>query len=165
MIFLTVGTQFPFERLIKAMDEAVALRGVGEEIFAQIGDSAYLPRNFEFAPRLKKHIFDKRIRQASSLIGHAGIGTIITALDNNKPLLVMPRRKKYHEVVNDHQVAVAKKFEKRGYILAVYAEPELPGKIAQLRTFVPWQCSIRPQKAVEIIRQYLNQLVDCSGKR
>ncbi len=165
MIFLTIGTQFPFDRLIKAVDQAVASGTVSEQVFAQIGDTDYLPRSFESAPMLKKHIFDRRIRQSSSVIGHAGIGTIITALDNNKPLLVMPRLKKYGEVVNDHQVAIAEKFEKRGYVLAAYAETQLPAKIDQLRTFVPWRRKARPQKAVEIITRYINQIVNSHHNR
>ena len=47
MIFLTGGTQFPFDRLVKAVDETVSNNGLDEQIYAQIGATSYRPRNFE----------------------------------------------------------------------------------------------------------------------
>ena len=136
MIFLTVGTQFPFDRLVKAVDEAIGNNIINEEIFAQIGESSYRPRNFEFVTSLDKGLFDNWIQKASSIISHAGMGIIMMALDNEKPLLVMPRLKKYGEVVNDHQVSIARKFEELGHILVAYQEENLPEKVKLLKTFV-----------------------------
>ena len=110
MIFLTVGTQFPFDRLVRAVDQAVERSGCAVEIFAQIADSVYRPRCFDAVSYLQKDDFDKNMREASSIISHAGMGTITAALEGKKPLLVMPRLRKFGEVVNDHQVAIAKKF-------------------------------------------------------
>jgi UDP-N-acetylglucosamine transferase subunit ALG13 len=122
---------------VKAVDDLMGKGGIGEEVFAQIGHSDYRPRHFEGVSSLDKQAFDERLRRASAVISHAGTGTIAMALDNGKPLLVMPRRKKYHEVVNDHQVALAIRFEALGHILVARDETELPAKIVQLRTFVP----------------------------
>ena len=38
------------------------------------------------------------------------MGSIITAIDNNKPIVIMPRLHKYGEHRNDHQLATAHKF-------------------------------------------------------
>lgn len=137
MIFLSVGTQFPFDRLVKAVDDAFDDDLIDEEVFAQTGKSSYRPRNFESVPSLDKSLFDKRLKEASGIISHAGVGTIMTALDNEKPLLVMPRLKRYGEVVNDHQLAIARRFEELGHILAVYKEKDLSEKIKELKGFVP----------------------------
>ena len=56
------------------------------------------------------------------------------ALDHGKPLLVMPRRRKYKEVVNDHQAALADKFEALGHILVARDETQLRAKAEQLRS-------------------------------
>ena len=133
MIFLTVGTQFSFDRLVRVVDEVVGKNGFEEEIFAQIGDSSYQPHNFKAVSFLEKKVFDKRICEASCIISHAGVGTIVIALENNKPLLVMPRLKRYGEVVNDHQAALARKFGELGHILVAYSEEELPEKLRELR--------------------------------
>jgi len=73
MIFLTVGTQFPFDRLVKAVDETVSKNGLDEQIFAQVGTTTYRPRNFETVPSLEKTLFDKHFSEADSIISHAGM--------------------------------------------------------------------------------------------
>jgi beta-1,4-N-acetylglucosaminyltransferase len=142
MIFLTVGTQFPFDRLVRAVDEFLDDNVLGEDVFAQIGKSTYLPRNFEAIPSLEKGVFDAHFFRASAVISHAGMGTITMALENSKPLLTMPRLRRYGEVVNDHQLVLATRFAALGHILLAHDETELPGRLAGLKSFVP-----RPRKA------------------
>jgi beta-1,4-N-acetylglucosaminyltransferase len=137
MIFLTVGTQFPFDRLVQAVDEFFDEHDFDDEIFAQIGDSTYQPRHFEAVHSLDKEAFDRHFKQASAIIGHAGMGTIMLAFDSGKPLLAMPRRKKYGEVVNDPQVALAEEFESLGHILVAHDAAELGAKLTQLKSFTP----------------------------
>ncbi len=160
MIFLTVGTQFPFDRLIKSVDQAFDGRLINEEIFAQIGETSYKPLNFESVVSLEKNVFDKRLREASSVISHAGMGTITMALKNHKPLLVMPRLKRYREHVNDHQVATARKFEELGHILAVYDAKDLPNGIRKLKNFVPRERKANPEAVADRIHRFLNSLQD-----
>jgi exopolysaccharide biosynthesis glucuronosyltransferase PssE len=137
MIFLTVGTLFPFNRLVKSMDRAVASGKITEEIYAQIGPNAYIPQNMESIESLDKKAFDDRIHKCTGLISHAGMGSISMAINHQKPLLVMPRMKKYNEHVNDHQVETALKFESLGHILVANNEVELIGKISEMKTFIP----------------------------
>ena len=80
------------------------------------------------------------------------------ALDNHKPLLVMPRLKRYHEVVNDHQVALAKKFSELGHILAVNNADDLPDGIRRLKNFIPKERPANPQAVVERIALFLRSL-------
>jgi UDP-N-acetylglucosamine transferase subunit ALG13 len=168
MIFLTVGTQFSFDRLVRAVDEALDGNGGREEIFAQIGDSSYKPRNFPAVASLDKHQFDESFRRASGIIWHAGMGTIGMALEQNKPLLVLPRRKKFGEVVNDHQVAIARKFEQLGHVLAAYELDQIADKMSLLKTFVPRPRQACPDAIGRHIADYLNKLAvegrggDCS---
>jgi UDP-N-acetylglucosamine transferase subunit ALG13 len=158
MIFLTVGTQFAFDRLVGAVDEAVAKGLVYDTIYAQIGETSYVPRNFEYVRFLDKTSFDDHIAGASAVMSHAGMGIISIAFEKYKPLLVMPRRKKYGEVVNDHQVIIAKKYEQLGHLLAAYAETELPDKITQLRTFVPKPRQNQAYMVAERIRRFLSEI-------
>jgi len=159
MIFLTVGTYpLPFDRLVKAIDAAIKERLIEEEIFAQIGRCGYKPQNMEYVQMLEKEAFDSYFQKASSIISHAGIGTITMALDNEKPILVMPRLKKYGEVVNDHQVMTARRFEELGHILVAYTEEQLPDKLKQLKSFVPHKRKANPDAVANRIRQFLNNL-------
>jgi len=158
MIFLTVGTQFPFDRLVKAVDQAAGINGFDEKIIAQIGNSSFRPKNFEAAPALEKAVFDRHFTDADSIISHAGMGTITMALDHRKPLLVMPRMKKYGEVVNDHQLAIAKKFEQLGYLLVAYGIEDVPVKIKQLKSFVPRKRRPNADVVTARISTFLNEL-------
>ena len=157
MIFLTVGTQFPFDRLVKAVDDLFDRGLIHEQIVAQIGDSKYRPRHFEAVASLDKNAFDRNIQEASAIIGHAGMGTITMALEHSKPLLAMPRRKKYGEVVNDHQVVLAIKFEALGHILLARDETELADKIAELKSFVPRPRKVDPSEVARRIDTFLSQ--------
>jgi len=158
MIFLAVGTQFPFDRLVKAIDSAFQCGLIKEELFAQIGESSYKPRNFKSAQLLEKKLFDKHLKEASAVISHAGMGIMTMAFDNTKPLLVMPRLRRYGEVVNDHQVAIAKKFEQLGHVLAAYVVGELPEKIKQLSTFTPKKRVSQVQLVAGRITESLNEV-------
>jgi len=160
MIFLTVGTQFPFDRFVRAVDNIFDKGLIDEEIFAQIGETSYKPRNFESVASLEKKVFDERFKRASSVISHAGVGTITVALKNHKPLLVMPRMKRYKEHVNDHQVATAKKFEELGHILAVYDVKDLHNGISKLKNFIPRKREANPDAIADRILRFLNSLQD-----
>jgi beta-1,4-N-acetylglucosaminyltransferase len=161
MIFLTVGTYpLPFERLVKAVDAAIEQGYIKEEIFGQIGRCNYKPRNMKYVEMLDKEMFDSYVLKSSGIISHAGIGTIKIALDNNKPLLVMPRQKKYGEVVNNHQVATAKKFEELGHILVAYDIHDLPDVVRKLKGFVPCKREADTFTVADRIGHFLKALAE-----
>jgi UDP-N-acetylglucosamine transferase subunit ALG13 len=108
-IFVTVGTQLPFDRLITAVD-SWAGQNSQTDIFAQVGESAALPFNLESQARLTMKEFAGQVADADLLISHAGMGSIITALDLGKPIIILPRLAMHGEHRNDHQLATAGKF-------------------------------------------------------
>ncbi len=157
MILLTVGTYpLPFDRLVKAVDAAITKKFVGEVVFAQIGLCSYRPENMEYVEMLQKEAFDSYFQKASSVISHAGIGTITMALDNEKPLLVMPRMKRYKEHVNDHQIDTAREFGELGHILVAYDVEDLPDGIRKLKSFIPRERKASPDAVAERIAHFLN---------
>jgi UDP-N-acetylglucosamine transferase subunit ALG13 len=158
MILLTVGTQFPFDRLVRAVDLAVEKLQLFEEIIAQTGNCSYIPRNFQSVPFFEKSRLEEYMTQATSIISHAGMGSIKTALTYFKPMLVMPRLKKYNEVVNDHQVMLAEEFEKLGYLLAAYSEEHVADKMMELKSFVPRKYELNTASVAARISNYLDSL-------
>lgn len=163
MIFLTVGTQFPFSRLVKAVDDAVGENGFNERIFAQIGSDSYRPRNFKAVTTLDKADFDKHFCEADSIISHAGMGTIMMAMEHRKPLLVMPRLKEYGEVVNNHQLAITDKFEQLGYLLVAHRVEDIPVKLEMLRSFVPRERRPKAEVVAERIAAFLEN--SCESRK
>jgi UDP-N-acetylglucosamine transferase subunit ALG13 len=158
MIFLTVGTQFAFDRLVRAVDEAVGAGLITEPVFAQIGESRLQPQHFPSVAALDKKEFDEKFRGATRIISHAGMGTIIQALDHDKPLLVMPRRRCHGEVVNDHQVGIARRFEAEGYLLVAYEEQDVPAQARSFTTFVPRPRQRQTAQVVGRLAQFLRNL-------
>lgn len=104
MIFVTVGGQLPFDRLVDAVDRW-AESHQSERVFAQIGSSKQPPRHIQWERFLSPSDFKERVSNASLVVSHAGIGTILTAIDLAKPIVVMPRRCALGEHRNDHQWA------------------------------------------------------------
>lgn len=118
MIFVTVGSADPFDRMIRAVDEWAGARG-RTDIFAQIGKSRYQPRHIDAVQFLQPAEFRERVRSAQLIVAHAGMGSIITALEAGKPIIVMPKWARLGEHRSDHQIATAKHFgEKPGVIVA-----------------------------------------------
>lgn len=124
MIFVVVGTQEPFDRLIRSIDHWAGKRAY-RDIYAQISNSEYKPVNFESTDFIPPDIFNSKFNSADLIVSHAGMGTIISALQFSKPIIVMPRLSCYHEHRNDHQLATAKSFGKLGFVNDVYNEEEL----------------------------------------
>lgn len=104
MIFLTVGTHEPFDRLVRAVDRWAAATGSGPRVFGQITARAgYRPAHFAWVPSLRPEDHAERLRAASLVVSHAGMGTILSALAAGTPVLAMPRRGRLGETRNDHQ--------------------------------------------------------------
>lgn len=129
MILITVGTQLPFDRLIRAVD-AIAPT-LGEPVFAQTGGGDYEPVNMEFSALISPVRFDELIRQTSLIISHAGIGSVLTAQKHRKPIILMPRRAALGEHRNDHQLATVSALKGRHGIYIADDEAELPGLLAR----------------------------------
>lgn len=110
-IFVTVGTQLPFDRLLGAMD-AWAADHPGTPVLAQTGASAPGTRPYRHlscVARLDQAEFTRHCAEARLIVAHAGMGTILQALDLGKPVIIMPRLPELGEHRNGHQVDTAVK--------------------------------------------------------
>lgn len=127
MIFVTVGSQLPFDRLIKAMDAWCAASG-RSDVFGQIaepGPAGYYPEHFSWERFMSPQEFERNIGEAELIVAHAGMGSIIAALTMAKPIVIMPRRGALAETRNDHQYATWKEFGERPNIFPALDESEL----------------------------------------
>lgn len=131
MIFVTVGSQLPFDRLIKAVDRW-AEEHKDQEIYTQIGISDFEPKNIKFCQTMSPDEYNDCLNRADFIVAHAGMGTIISALDNGKKLLLLSRLVRLGEHRNDHQLATAKKFSHFSNIEIAKDENELQVKMNAL---------------------------------
>lgn len=134
MIFLTIGSHEPFDRLVRALDEWCQGPGAGQVVFGQITApraDGYQPRNFEWVSRLTPVDYAARVARADLIVSHAGMGSIITALHDGKPIVVMPRRGHLRETRNDHQYTTARRLAHRPGIYVAEDETQLAEVIAR----------------------------------
>lgn len=133
-IFVTVGSTYPFDRLIKEIDNLGENKNY--EIFAQIGESKFEPKNIKFKRFLEYEEVQKKIKWADLVISHAGIGTIIDCLSKNKKLILFPRLKRYKEAIDDHQTEIAKAFEKKYKIKYTLNEKDIIDKLNLTKKYI-----------------------------
>jgi UDP-N-acetylglucosamine transferase subunit ALG13 len=136
MIFITVGSDLPFDRLVRVVDGWAYDTG-RDDVFAQIGHTPWRPKHIEWTNFLQPAEFARRFTEADVVIAHAGMGTILSALQWKKPILVMPRQTSLGEVRNDHQIATARHLAAQGKINVAMNEDELRAKLSGLRELQP----------------------------
>ncbi len=158
MIFLTVGTEYPFDRLVRFIDKMAGAGELFDSVFAQIGSSKYHPQHMEWIEIMQRSEYEQHMKNSSAIIAHAGMGTIIQCMELNKPLLVMPRNPAYGEIVSDHQIGTTIKFAERGDLLVAKDETELPTRIAELKDFRPPVRSIENSMISQHIITFLDEL-------
>jgi UDP-N-acetylglucosamine transferase subunit ALG13 len=133
VIFVTVGSDTPFSRLIKQVD-LWSESHPGESVFAQVGRLAsadYVPKSMEWTEMVAADHFDRLCAEARLIVAHAGMGSIISALAAGKPVVLLPRSGKLNETRNEHQFATAERFANRPGIFIARTEGELPQAIGQ----------------------------------
>lgn len=156
MIFLTVGSALPFDRLVAMVDDIIPSLKLEESLLGQIGKGRYKPRNFDYVDFLTKKEFDSIFEESSAVVSHAGIGTIAKAMTFKKPILVLPRQHSFGELVDDHQLLTAKRFAALGHILAFSTPQELIVKMNELQKFIPQPRHANVQGISKMVSDFLS---------
>jgi UDP-N-acetylglucosamine transferase subunit ALG13 len=128
MIFVTIGTQVPFDRMIQAVDEVAPLLQ-GKEIIVQALESQYKAKHFKTLDYISPADFKHYIGSSELVISHAGTGTILSVAQLEIPLIVFPRSGKLKETRNDHQMATCRKLEKITRLQVAYDQQQLMEKV------------------------------------
>lgn len=123
MLFVTTGTQAPFDRFIKIIDEVA--ESLDEEIVVQAFKDKYEPRNIKVVEFLPPDEFNQVFNQARLIVSHAGMGTVLSAMQKGKPIIIFPRFAALGEHRNEHQMATAMKLNELGYVYVAYDKKQL----------------------------------------
>lgn len=118
MIFVTTGTHpNGFDRLVRAADEMASI--VEEPVVIQRGGTQYTPvfaRYFDFTDEAE---VQEWLSEARVVVSHGGAGSVLNTLQAGKPLVVVPRRKHFGEVFDDHQLELAETLAQQGRAVPV----------------------------------------------
>ena len=157
MIFVTVGYQMAFDRLIEAVDLWAGAHP-DTALFAQIGPSEFEPANMPYTEFMEPSEFKERVEGCSVLVAHAGMGSILTALQYGKPILVMPRHAARNETRNDHQIATSQRLASRPGIEVAMDESEIADKLDRLASLEcpPKISATASPELVERLKRFVN---------
>ena len=153
MIFVTIGVMYGFERLVTRMDEIAGK--ISELVVMQIGETPYEPKYARYFKYTSRDEMEDLYRNARIIVGHAGVGTITKALEYKKPVILVPRIKKYKESINDHQLEIAKELEKEGTATIVYNIGDLESALKTVHFNDTYQVE---NMLVKNLKGYLDQI-------
>ena len=159
MIFVTVGTQLAFPRLIAAMNEFASTSG--EEVIAQVGNDRCEWPNLTVVETLEPAAFAETFARARIIVAHAGVGTILSARQYGRPLVVVPRRLALGEHRNDHQVHMARSLNGVAGVRVAWEVEELP---ALLKDKTPMAAAGEKGRQLEGLLGSVAQFID-AGRR
>ena len=136
LIFVTTGTQFPFDRLLSQINTWAAT--VPEiNVIAQAANSTENFENITTVDFLSPAKYDEYTTNAEVIIGHAGMGTIITGFEKSKPLILMARKFQYGEHRNDHQQSTVNKFNGVKGVHIAHDDNELNSLLSRISELEP----------------------------
>jgi UDP-N-acetylglucosamine transferase subunit ALG13 len=154
MIFVTVGThEQGLDRLLIELDRLVETGEVKHNVFAQIGYSNYIPKNYKYKKLLGYEEMELYVKKSDIIITHGGPGSIFQALQHDKIPIVVPRNSEFKEHVDNHQILFTKRLENSEKILAVYDIDELASRINNYENLI-LGCKIGDSEKDNFIRKF-----------
>jgi UDP-N-acetylglucosamine transferase subunit ALG13 len=154
MIFVTVGTnETPFDRLVQACEPLAR----EEVVVVQRGSSAFEPAGVTCVDFLPFEELVQHVRRARVVVTHAGVGSVIVALANGKRPVVVPRLRRFGEAVDDHQLALGRRFEQEGLVRLVEDPTLLSDAVRQTADIAP--SLERGSNLVHELRDYLAAVI------
>lgn len=148
---MTIGTHpEQFDRLIRQIDQIAPQ--IKEKIIIQRGFTKYIPKHcesFDFAPSLEPYFSEARI-----VITHAATSVLEFVMKYKKPVIVVPRQKKFHEHLNDHQVDFAVYFENKTGTKAILNIEELTPNLLTSYKIIP----IFKKEGVKKLQAYFKKI-------
>jgi UDP-N-acetylglucosamine transferase subunit ALG13 len=153
VIFVTVGTQLPFERLVGAVEEWAARQSPRPDVLAQVGGGRVDYPHLRCVRTLDGRAYADAIAGARLLVAHAGTGSILTALDCGVPVILLPRDAVRGEHRDDHQMQTARQMERMGLVTVAWSEHDLASLIDREMAMPPSarQPRVRNSELVEFV--------------
>lgn len=163
MILVTVGTQDKqFKRLFSEVERLIKIGKINESVIAQIGNTKFTtdlnPSKMKLIKFTNPMEMEDLMNNASFIITHGGVASIIEGLNHGKKIIAVPRLKKYKEHVNDHQLQIIENFRKSGFIIGICGVNELEDTLEKVNDFVPKKYISNNKKFVEKLEETIFKL-------
>ena len=159
MIFIVLGTQkFQLNSLLKLLDGLVEKGQICDDVYAQIGNSTYIPKHYKYVRFLNKKDFEQKMEECEIVVSHSGVGTIISGLKHEKPVIVFPRLEKYGEHVDDHQLEIGESFSKNNLVFLCGENDDLLELIKKSRIHKFNKYVSQREKMITTVNNFLNSI-------
>lgn len=158
MIFVCVGSrEYPFDRLLKQIDNLIEENIVTDKVFAQIGQSNYIPKNYTFERFIDAEQFSDLQSKAEIVISHGGTGALIGALKKGKKVIAVPRLAKFGEHIDDHQTQVSSVLAEKEYLIQVIDVSALGEAIKESKQQSKTRIYDRESNVLDIIQNFIQE--------
>lgn len=157
MIFVTVGTnEARFDRLLKALEGLPP----GADLFVQHGPSPVRPAGATCTDYLSFDEMAEKMEEAQTVVTHAGVGSVLTALLNGTRPIVVPRLQRFGEAVDDHQLEFGRRASEAGFVTLVEDTDTLAATIAKQQESPPPP----PRPDDRLVADLRDFLADATGR-
>lgn len=159
MILVLLGTQNnSFNRLLEEIEKNIDAGNITEKVVVQAGFTKYESNKMEIFDMIPQEELEKLIKEASLVITHGGVGSIMSAVKQGKKVIAVPRLKKYGEHVNDHQLEIIETFKKQGIIIGINDVCKLAQALKEAETFEINSTDFNNAQKNELTNQYTKSL-------
>lgn len=161
MTFVTVGNATDrFPRLLDAVEHLAARQLLPTPLVIQSGNNpGFVSRYGEVRPFFHMEEFESHIANARVIISHAGAGTVLHALAAARVPVVMPRRAKYGELVDDHQAEFVEYLARAGRVIPAWEPADLPEAVRVALSRVGRPEPPVPSDLVRVVEECLEDLL------
>ena len=155
LLFVTVGTVMPFDRLTAMVAELKREGAINERVFMQVGVGGVRPPGVETTETLTFDAVQAILKDADTVVCHGGTGSIITALREGCRVIAAPRLFRLNEHYDDHQEEITSALAARGLLKVANTKEELAEALIEVKRSEPRTATSDPAELVA----YLNTTV------
>ena len=130
---------------------------IKEQVVVQRGHTKFESNDMTLYNEVPLTEFEKLIDDASLVITHGGVGSIVSSIEKGKKVIAVPRLKKYKEHVNNHQLDIIKSFNDMGHIIGVTGVEELEGALRKISTFEPKKYIKNTGNVLKIVEEFIEK--------
>ena len=159
MILVLLGTQNnSFHRLLEEIEKNIKDGTIKEEVIVQAGYTKFQSHRMRIIDLMSKEQLNKFQSEASLIITHGGVGSIISSIEKGKKVIAVPRMHEYGEHVNNHQKEIVSNFNDKGYIIGIEKVEDLKQAIIKSKNFEPKKYQTNNEKMLKIIENFIDNI-------
>lgn len=156
MILVLLGTQNnSFHRLLEEVEKNIENGIINEEVIVQAGYTKFESDKMKIIDLMSKEQLSKFQDEASLIITHGGVGSIVSSIEKGKKVIAVPRKHEYGEHVNNHQEEIVKDFNDKGYIIGIKEVDDLKQALINSKDFEPVKYQPNNKKMLKIIEDFI----------